>query len=51
MRTQKRSLANLRTLVLYLPVLMFVGFLAFVVIPAQDGFPEHFNPPAAATTR
>lgn len=39
MRSNKPSLASLRTVVLYLPVLMFVAFLALVVVPGQSDDP------------
>jgi hypothetical protein len=37
--------------VLYLPVLMFVAFLALVVVPGQTDKPVPANPDAAAEAR
>lgn len=51
MRTNKLSLTSLRAVVLYLPVLMFVAFLALVVVPGQTDKPAPANPDAAAEAR
>ena len=51
MRPDKLSLTSLRAAVLYLPVLMFVAFLALVVVPGQTNEPVSANPDAAQEMR
>lgn len=51
MKTHVGSLATLRTVVLYLPVLMLVAFLAFVAVPTLNDSPERSNPSATTPAR